>query len=129
MNNSTAKGLERELALVPVELTEPEDDECVLCYAARMLTTFGCDETLRWVRRWRERRQPRATGLERRMASRGGFCDCEVFMNGWRLRADLLVRDEDGELTDPFVPPPCAGIGPRSSQPCANWEPRRRGGW
>jgi hypothetical protein len=129
MDDTTAADLERELALVSAELTEPGEDECVLCYVDRMLRAFGCDNTLRWVRRWRDLRRPRVRGLERRMQARGGFCDCEVLMNGWALRADLLVRNEDGELDEPDPLPPCAGIGPRSSQPCTNWETWRRRGW
>jgi hypothetical protein len=129
MDDTTAADFERELALVSAALTEPEGGECVLCYVARMLENFGCDNTLRWVRRWRDLRRPRATGLERRMQSRGGFCDCEIFMNGWALRADLMLVDEDDEFEDPDVLPPCAGVRPRSSQPCTNWEPWRRRGW
>src|SRR3954465_15742124 len=121
MDETTADDLERELAAVSIALTEPEGAECVLCYTARMLAAFGCDHTLRWIRRWRDLRRPKVRGLERRMESRGGFCDCEVFFNGWTLREDLLAADEEGEPVEPAVRPPCAGIGPKSSQPCANW--------
>jgi hypothetical protein len=62
-------------------------------------------------------------------SARGGFCDCEVFLNGWGLRADLLVPDPDGEPAWPAEWPPCAGVGPRSSQPCAIWVPWRRPRW
>ncbi|TFV62059.1 DUF2695 domain-containing protein [Geodermatophilus sp. DF01-2] len=92
-----------------------------------MLDAFGCDCTLRWARRWRDLRLPRATGLERRMEACGGFCDCEIFLNGWTLRDELQVPDENGEPAWPAQRPPCAGVGSRSSQPCANWEPWRRG--
>lgn len=110
------------------ELTAPRPGECVLCHTARMVSEFGCDTTLRWVRRWRDLRVPRATGLVRRLNARGGFCDCEVLGNGCSLREDLLVVDEDaGELVDPDELPPCAGVGPRSTQPCAVWVTRRRG--
>lgn len=107
-------------------LTTPAEDECVLCYTDRMLGAFGCDTTLRWARRWRDLRRPRAAGLEHRLEARGGFCDCEIFANGWTMREPLQVRDDAGELTWPAVRPPCARIGPRSAQPCANWEPWRR---
>jgi hypothetical protein len=83
-----------------------------LCYVERMLAAFGCDCTLRWARRWRDLRLPRATGPERRLLARGGFCDCEVFLNGWGLRAHLLVPDADGEPAWPAERPPCAGVGP-----------------
>jgi Protein of unknown function (DUF2695) len=107
----------------------PGDDECVLCYVDRMLDSHGCDHTLRWARRWRELRAPAGRGLERRLEARGGFCDCEVFLNGWSLREDLQLRDEDGELVWPSPRPPCSGVGRRSTQPCANWEPWRRPRW
>ena len=117
---------ERYLATLAAELTRPAGDECVLCSTAVLLRRFGCDGTLRWVRRWRDVLRPRATGLERRMAARGGFCDCEVFWNGWTLRRDLLVPDEAGEPEWPEVLPRCAGVDRRSARPCAHWEPRRR---
>ena len=108
------------------EITTPDDDECVLCFTFAMYRRFGCDGSLRWVRRWRDVLRPRATGLERRMGSRGGYCDCEVFFNGWDLLPELMVRDAAGDLDWPPVMPACAGVGPRSSQPCSLWEPRRR---
>jgi hypothetical protein len=91
-----------------------------------MYRRFGCDGSLRWVRRWRDVLRPRATGLERRMGSGGGFCDCEVFLDAWDLLPALMVRDADGHLDWPPVMPACAGGGPRSSHPCALWQPRRR---
>jgi hypothetical protein len=118
---------EEEVAAVAAALTAPAPGECVLCYVNRMLEAFGCDTTLRWARRWRDQLMPRATGLERRLQARGGFCDCEVFLNGWTLRNHLQVRDEDGELTWPATPPACAGA--RASQPCANWVPWGRSRW
>ncbi|SDC47953.1 Protein of unknown function [Geodermatophilus telluris] len=129
MEISTPEEMEQHLAAVGVALTAPEPAEGVLCYAERMLTGFGCDGTLRWARRWRDLRVPRATGQERRLGSRGGHCDCEVFLNGWTLREDLWVDDEDGAPTWPAERPPCAGVGPRSSQPCGNGRPWRRDRW
>jgi hypothetical protein len=124
-----ADGIEAHVAQLSEALTEPHHDECVFCYVNRMLTAFGCDTTLRWARRWRDLLRPRATGLERRLEARGGFCDCEIFWNGWTLREDLQERTEDGDLEWPASLPPCAGLAPRSSQPCANWEPWRRSRW
>ena len=126
MEISTPDELEQHLAAVAVALTAPGPAECVLCYVERMLTGFGCDGTLRWVRRWRDTLRPRSTALERRMGSRGGYCDCEVFFNAWELLPTLMVRDDDGDLDWPPVMPACAGVGPRSSQPCALWVPHRR---
>ena len=120
---------ERYVAELAAELITPDADECVLCSTATLLRRFGCDGTLRWVRRWRDVLRPRATALERRMHARGGFCDCEVFRNGWELRADLLVPDGSGEPEPPPQRQPCARVGPRSSQPCANWVPQRRPRW
>ena len=89
MDARTPDELEQQLSDLSTTLTTPEPAECVLCYVQRMLGAFGCDCTLRWARRWRDLRLPGATGLERRLESRGGYCDCEVFLNGWTLRDDL----------------------------------------
>ena len=129
MDIRTPDEAENYLAARAAEVTTPADGECALCYVNRMLEAFGCDTTLRWARRWRALRLPRATGLERRLETRGGFCDCEIFINGWDLRADLQVPDEEGELEWPLLRPPCAGVGGRSSQPCAIWVPRDRPRW
>jgi hypothetical protein len=31
------------------ELTTPRPGECLACFVARMLRSFGCDTTLRWA--------------------------------------------------------------------------------
>ena len=129
MEIRTPAEAEQHLAALASTITAPREAECVLCYVNRMLDAFGCDTTLRWARRWRALRAPRATGLERRLEARGGFCDCEIFFNGWSLRDDLLVEDEDGELSWPEQRPACAGAAARSSQPCANWMEFRRSRW
>ncbi|MGY1741714.1 MULTISPECIES: DUF2695 domain-containing protein [unclassified Blastococcus] len=126
MDATTPDEIERHLAALQVSLTTPRAGECVFCFVDRMLDAFGCATTLRWARRWRDLRLPRATGLERRLGARGGHCDCEVFLNGWDLRPDLQVPDEQGEPGWPRPRPECAGVGPRSSQPCAHWVARRR---
>ncbi|RBY74445.1 DUF2695 domain-containing protein [Geodermatophilus sp. TF02-6] len=128
MEIRTPAELEEHLTALATELTAPAPAECVLCYVERVLAAFGCDCTLRWARRWRDLRLPRATGLERRLEARGG-CDCEVFLGGWMLRDELQVPDEDGEPAWPAERPPCAGVGPRSSQPCGNWQTWRRERW
>lgn len=107
------------------ELTDPHEGECLFCYVYRMLE-FGClPDRLTWARRWRDLRAPQATALERRLEARGGFCDCEIFMNGWRPR-DLLV-DEHGDLVYPEVMPACPGVRRGSAQPCPLWLPKPRG--
>ncbi|WP_235564682.1 hypothetical protein [Modestobacter sp. Leaf380] len=51
-----------------------------------------------------------------------------MFLNGWHLREDLLVVDEDtGELWLPEADPPCEGVRAGSAQPCDLWQPRRPG--
>ena len=126
METDPARTAETDLVALSDALNRPRTAECLFCFVDRMLGEFGCDGTLRWVRRWRGLVRPRAAGLERRMGTRGGFCDCEIFWNGWDLRSELQVPGEDGELEWPDVLPRCAGIGRRSTQPCAHWEPRRR---
>ena len=108
--------------------SEPGEHECLACYVARMLTAHGCDTTLRWSQRFRDVRVPAATGLERRLGQVGGFCDCEVFLNGYGLVRELMVRDIDtDELEPPALPPLCAGVRRTSTKPCLNWERQRRG--
>jgi hypothetical protein len=108
-------------------LTQPGTAECLGCYVARMLDTFGCDETLRWARRFRDLRSPRADGLERRLGAMGGFCDCEIFLNGIQLARHVLVRDIDtDDLEAPEALPDCAGVHSTSTRPCGNWERVRR---
>jgi hypothetical protein len=120
----TPADVEAHLLATAAELTAPARGECVFCYVDRMLNAFGCDTSLRWAQRWRDLRMPRATGLERRLGARGGFCDCEIFLNGWDLAAELQVPDEDGEPVWPIVRPACSGG--RATQPCVNWVPQRR---
>lgn len=100
--------------------------ECLLCYVQRMLDQFDCDNTLRFAAGWRDQQVPSATALESRLQSRGGFCDCEIFLNGWTVavehcRADALT----GEAEPPATMPGCLGVGARSSQPCSLWVPMR----
>ncbi|MGY2875385.1 hypothetical protein ACVW00_002575 [Marmoricola sp. URHA0025 HA25] len=100
--------------------TAPRPRECLACFVARMLEEFGCDCTLRFARHYRDVRAPRASGLERRLGSMGGFCDCEIFLNGLQ-RADLS-REEDPAPP----PPPCRGAQRGSTQACGLW---MRHGW
>lgn len=125
---SVADEAEQYLKILADPDSVPGEHECVACYVARMLTAHGCDTTLRWARRFRDLRSPTATALEHRLGSVGGFCDCEIFLNGYRLVRELLVRDvHTGELEAPPLPPLCAGVRRTSTKPCINWERRRRG--
>jgi len=89
----------------------------------------GCDNTLRWAKRWRDLRAPHATALERQLGSRGGYCDCEIFMNGWTASPEITRTDpetEDEIWPDPM--PSCPGVKPRSTEPCGLWMQLPRGG-
>lgn len=124
---SVAEEAERYLQILADPASEPAPRECLACYVARMITAHGCDTSLRWAQRFRELSSPTATGLERRLGNVGGFCDCEIFLNGYRLSRELLVRDlATDELTAPDEPPVCAGVGRTSTKPCANWQRRTR---
>ena len=121
--DEVAEQIVRALA---VRITHPQAGECLLCFEVRMLTEFGCDNTLRFARDYRDLRAPRATALEDRLGRMGGFCDCEIFLNGMALAPSLQQYDTYGdELPTPV--PPCAGVRRGSTQGCANWVRRRRG--
>jgi hypothetical protein len=122
-----ADEVERYLKMLSGEHDDPAPRECLVCYLARMVETHECDSTLRWAQRFRDRRSPRATGLERRLTDRGWACDCQVLRDGYRLSRHLLVRDlQTDELEAPPEPPLCDGVGHTSTHPCANWERRPR---
>lgn len=131
-------------------LTTPGPGECLLCFVYRVSSNFGCDGTLRWAQGWRDLRAPRAKALERQLADAGGYCDCEIFMNGWTASStisrtepetdpnaedDDWADDEDDEDDDdedetwPDPMPSCNGAPSRSAQPCSLWSPRARGPW
>ncbi|MFN8195989.1 MAG: DUF2695 domain-containing protein [Nocardioidaceae bacterium] len=130
--DEVAEQLVRELA---EGLTAPRAGECFLCFVARMLDEFGCDGTLRFARRFRDRRAPRATALERRVGRRGGFCDCEIFLNAFHVchRLRPPPPDVDGSVMPHVRPrretPPCAGVRRGSTRPCDHWEEVPRGDW
>jgi len=116
----------------------PRPGECLLCYVARMLDDFGCHTTLRFARRYRDTVAPRATALERRLGSMGGYCDCEILLNGYQLREEFWVPEvfeDDGttivvhEACAPETLPACGGVRVGSTRPCTNWERQRRGRW
>ena len=122
-----AEGIVRSLART---LTNPREGECLFCYVARMLDEFGCDNTLRFARSYRDRRAPRATSLERRLGDMGGFCDCEIFLNGMTVAPYLLTEDADGNKVAGTVPE-CLTVRRGSTQSCGHWVRVRRGvgGW
>lgn len=113
-------------------LTTPEPGECLVCFTARQLDTFGCDGTHRFVLHYRDRVAPRATALLKRLASLGACCcDCEMFMNAYEPAARFwtpglaIPRGDGTEMwADPEPPdplPPCATVRRGSTAPCTNW--------
>src|SRR5688572_13193504 len=74
---------EQIVRLVADELTMIRPGECLVCYVDRMVHEVGCDTTLRFATWYRDQRAPRATALRDRLGQVGGYCDCEVLMNGW----------------------------------------------
>lgn len=108
MTKSIADAAEVELGRLYEVLTEPEPRECLRCYLIRMLNEFGCDNSHRWTRRWRDTMAPRAHSLVERLQRRGACCcDCEVIFNVFT----------DYPETDKLLP--CAGVSRAgSTQPC-----------
>lgn len=115
------------------DLTKVAPGECLLCYVARMVDEVGCDTTLRFARWFRDQRAPRALALERRLGQVGGYCDCEILMNGWwphprlwtlsrEVEEDGIVMCSDPEPPDPL--PACATVRLGSTRPCTNWARR-----
>ena len=105
----------------------PRPDECLPCFLERVLQ-FGCDNTLSWSGRWRDRRMPRDTGLERRLERSGGYCDCEVLGNVWGPADE--VEGLDAELDEELGRPPVAGpgcTGGVAELACSAWVPHRPG--
>lgn len=130
-NNTPAQVLELESLLrrESIELTTPRPGECLLCYVYRMLE-FGCFGR-RWTERYRDLRAPRATALDRRLASRGACCcDCEIFFNAYELKQRWKVWDETAyDWVEPQQMPPCTGVRPGSTQPCQIWIAQYRPRW
>ena len=132
--NQLVADIENELRSLSAALTDPREGECLLCYVYRMLK-FGCNG-LQWASRYRDVRAPRATALEQRLGRKGGYCDCEIFLNGYELAPEHwmpaqeyveggVTYESDPAYPDPF--PACKGVPRGSTQGCALWVPRRRG--
>jgi hypothetical protein len=142
MSDAAVEQAEAVIIDLSRRLTTPHEGECLYCYVVRMLDEHGCDTTVRWARRFRDVLAPRATRLEHRLGGMGGFCDCEIFMNGVTLVDHLLVRDvarheddadedEEDELWGddavwPQPRPECGGVRTGSTQGCENWVRRSR---
>lgn len=136
MTDITIDDLAEQLVREAAEaLTSPRPHECLQCYVARMLEEFRCDCTLRFALRYRDVSAPAATALVARLNRAGGFCDCEIFLNGWsphpRLWSPARVEVVRGVTyrtgpEPPSVLPPCPGVGAGSTQPCGLWLRRGR---
>jgi hypothetical protein len=128
---------DRMLRTFTAELMGPRSGECLTCYVARMLDSFGCDTGLRFATRFRDATAPTATALERRLHRAGAWCDCEIFLNGWWLdqrfwsatSPPAQASATTGATGAPVPLPRCAGVGRGSTQPCSNWVRRDRLGW
>lgn len=114
-------GMEWELHELSDALTTPRPRECLICYVMRMLE-FGCHGQY-WLKRYRDLRAPRATALERRMAQKGGYCDCEVLMNAFHPNPWYFSANEDGDIVIESMPH-CLGVRGGSTQSCLLWVDR-----
>lgn len=128
---------EHHLRQLAAHLTDPQPGECLLCYVYRMLE-LGCTG-LRWASHYRDVRAPRATALERRLGQAGGYCDCEIFFNGYELASQYWIPekeevDEDGvtyvtDATYPEPMPACLRVGRGSTRGCELWVRQYRRRW
>jgi hypothetical protein len=75
---------EQYLRSLAVETATPHPGECLRCYVRRMVSRRGCDNGLRWVRRWQGAAARARPGLIRQLERQGGYCDCEVVFNVFR---------------------------------------------
>ncbi len=107
--NESEESLRRQDA----EPTQPREGECLCCYVMRQLDEVPCDGSLRHALHYRDVVAPLAKDLGKRLGRMGGYCDCEVLMNGYAPRED----DEDDVVTLP----PCVGVRSGSVEPCGNW--------
>jgi hypothetical protein len=105
--------------------TAPGHGECLPCFVRRMVDALGCTGTLVWVEHWKRARSPRATALVRRLERRGAACDCSLVTV--LLSPSPALWEWEGEsrsLNEPRDLPPCSGVRPRSTHPCAHWTER-----
>jgi Protein of unknown function (DUF2695) len=96
------------------EPTRPRESECLCCYVTRQLDEFPCDGSLRHALRYRDVVAPLAKDLAKRLGRMGGYCDCEVLMNGYGPREG----DEDDDVA---TLPRCSGVRSGTVEPCGNW--------
>lgn len=95
-----ADSAERYVRQLASEIVAPHPDECLSCYLRRMIATYGCDHTLRWVQRWQRATPSSTRRLRPQLRSRGAHCDCEAVFNVFKL--DIPVG--------PDALPPCTDL-------------------
>lgn len=112
------------IAALSVTEVEPERavddlraDECLVCYVLRQLERAGCDGTLLWAQTYRDIAAPADRGLERRLQSMGGYCDCEIARNVFVPTSAYADADDW-----PTEMPECGGVRRGSTVPCRQWE-------
>jgi hypothetical protein len=128
------------------ELTQLREGECLCCYVARLLDESPCDGSLRHALRYRDLAAPRATALDKRLGQIGGYCDCEIFLNGYQLLGSDEYAEDEPDVDDEDVDEPaylavvaaleptssaeplpaCQGVRRGSVKPCGNWVRIRR---
>ena len=109
---------ELEDALKVVKRLLPPRYECLACYVNRMLG-HGCIG-LKWCTTYRDLRAPRATAMERKFPALGGYCDCEVLANVFRINDALWPHAEDGSNDDTYIPQ-CHKVRLGTIKPCDLW--------
>ena len=77
MNTGMSLGDEAEqyLRSLAAESATPHAGECLRCYVRRMVSRRGCDNGMRWVRRWQGATARAHPGLIRQLERQGGYCD------------------------------------------------------
>lgn len=110
---------ELEDALKVVKQLLPPRYECLACYLNRMLASRNCTG-LKWCTTYRDLRAPRATAMERKFPALGGYCDCEVQANIFRINDALWSSAEGGSADDAYVPA-CHKVRLGTIKPCELW--------
>lgn len=117
---------ELEDALKVVKRLLPARYECLACYLNRMLE-HGCNG-LKWCTTYRDLRAPRATAMERKFPELGGYCDCEVMANVFRINDELWPHATDENADDTPVPQ-CHAVRLGTIKPCVLWRMRTGVQW
>lgn len=76
----------------PVRFLRPASRECLVCFLERCLGLEECTGTLAFTDEWLLSQVLPARWLPDWLASRGGFCDCEVLLNAFPDLSTTVVR-------------------------------------